>query len=91
MEIVADASRITDVIAIPHHNRTSPEFIGPCTVPKKDRPKVIVAILRTEEAADSLPATHAWEVDEGHNAFVKVDTTELRCPRDGIVTEDGGM
>jgi hypothetical protein len=91
MEIVADGSRITDVIAIPHHSRTSPEFIGLCTVAKRDRPKVIVAILGTEEAEGSLPAKDAWEVDDAHHAFVKVDTTDLRCPRNGIVTEDGGM
>jgi hypothetical protein len=85
---------VRDVLPFPTHSRAAPEFLGTCQVNGKDTPEQITAVLdNTGEHAGKpqLPATHAWRIDEGHAKFVPMATAGLACPRDGIITADGGM
>jgi hypothetical protein len=38
-----------------------------------------------------LDAKAAWKIDEKSAKFVKMTTDDLRCPRDGIFSVDGGQ
>ena len=40
--------------------------------------------------AHLLPAKVAWKIDEKTKKFVSLPTKGLRCPRNGIITADGG-
>ncbi|MFN7973049.1 MAG: hypothetical protein U0166_11985 [Acidobacteriota bacterium] len=81
---------VRDVLKVPPHSRAAPEFIGTCRAGDKELDDV-VAILAAAEGKESLAATAAWRIDVKEKRFVKLETDGLRCPRDGIITQDGGM
>jgi hypothetical protein len=81
---------VRDVLSVPEHSKKSPEFIGECKNNGARIPGTIIAILQNEEGKDTLSAKAAWKLDEKTAKFVKLPTAGLRCPRDGIITADGG-
>ena len=95
---------VRDVLAIPSHYRTSPEFTGgTCQANGRRVAGPIVAVLdnRAEGSGGSsphyssqdrtlLPAIAAWKIDENVGKFVALSSHGLSCPRGGIITADGG-
>jgi len=84
-------SVVRDVLKVPEHSKSAPEFIGECKINGTKMPGVIVAILNNEAGKATLSAKAAWKVDEKRAKFVELSTTGLSCPRDGIITADGGQ
>ena len=76
---------VHDVLQIPPHSKSNPEFEGACKLKGKLMPESVVAILRDQPGADELPADAAWKIDETAVKFVKMSTDDLLCPRDGIL------
>jgi len=83
-------SVVRDVLKFPEHSKKSPEFIGACQINGTRTSETIVAILNNEEGTANLSAKAAWKIDEKRARFIKLSTEGLRCPRDGIITADGG-
>jgi len=81
---------VRDVLKFPRHSKESPAFVGACRIGGSESPDTIVAVLKNEVGAESLPATAAWKIDEKAAKFVQLGTEGLRCPRDGVITTDGG-
>ena len=75
---------IRDVLQIPPHSKSNPEFQGHCKLKGKLMPESVVAILRDQSGQDELPADAAWKIDEKVVKFVKMSTDGMLCPRDGI-------
>ena len=93
MVLVDSHSKVRDVLAIPPHSKSAPEFSGSCRIDGKEQPGIVVAILdgKTGASTDAealLAAQAAWKIDEQHSKFVKLATEGLRCPRSGIITAD---
>lgn len=84
-------SVVRDVLKVPEHSKTSPEFIGECEINGTKMPGTIVAILNNEEGKATLSAKAAWKIDERRARFIKISTDGLGCPRSGIITADGGQ
>ena len=91
---------VRDVLPFPSHSKKSPEFTGTCQINNQESPGEIVALLDSEVAYDKpydsqdktlFAARMAWKIDEKNGRFVKMATDGLRCPRAGIITEDGGL
>jgi hypothetical protein len=80
-----------DVLKFPAHSKDSPEFIGSCQINGKEMPDTIIAILENRKGAEALPAKAAWKIDAAGKRFVKLPAEGLLCPRDGIITTDGGL
>lgn len=81
------------------HSKGNPSFIGTCKVEGAPTPYPVFAILVPAQAdakhasprdATMLHASSAWKIDESHAKFVRMDTTGLMCPLDGVATADGG-
>lgn len=89
-DLLEEGSTVRDVLPSPAHSRAAPKFIGACTIDGADKPGTIVAVLNGDTTAKTLSATAAWKVDESQKKFVSLPTGGVLCPRDGIVTEDGG-
>lgn len=92
-EIVAleQGSVIRDVIAFPPHSKTSPGFGGFCQLNGRKSKGVIIAVLDGASGrGELLPAKAAWRIDEKAARFVKMDTSDMLCPRSGAYTTDGG-
>jgi len=89
--LLEDHSVVRDVLKVPLHSKKSPEFIGDCQINGTKMPETIVAILDNEEGMATLPAKAAWKIDKKRAKFIKLSTEGLRCPRDGIITADGGQ
>jgi hypothetical protein len=81
---------VRDVLKFPQHSKESPEFIGACRIDGHEASDTVVAVLKNEGSTESLSATAAWKIDEKGAKFVKLGTEGLRCPRDGVITTDGG-
>lgn len=90
---------IRDVLMFPTHSATSPMFVGACQMDGKEAPGTIVAVLNNSEkysardrtqAKTMLKATAAWKIDEAKEKFDPLPAGNLRCPLDGVITEDGG-
>jgi len=90
MLITDKKSIVRDVLQVPQHSKASPEFIGLCRVNNKQLPEVIVAILNNRAGVENLSAKFAWKIDPKTAKFVKLDAEGMQCPRDGIITADGG-
>jgi hypothetical protein len=75
---------VHDVLQIPPHSKSSPEFLGRCKLKGKLLPESVVAILRDQSGQDELAADTAWKIDEKVVKFVKTSTDDMLCPRDGI-------
>jgi hypothetical protein len=56
-----------------------------------DLPGTVIGVLKNEHGAQILPAVAAWKIDDKQMKFVQLQTDRLRCPRDGIITADGGL
>jgi hypothetical protein len=82
---------VLDVLEIPPHSKDAPEFTGSCRINGKETPGTIVAVLENRKGAETLPAKAAWKIDEARKKFVKLPTEGLACPRDGVITADGGL
>jgi hypothetical protein len=94
-----DHNIVRDILQFPAHTKSSPEFIGTCKIYNQDATETMVAILdnhagyATEYALQDkslFTALAAWKIDEKSAKFLKMSTTGLRCPRNGIITADGG-
>lgn len=81
---------VRDVLKFPQHSKESPGFVGSCQWNGKETSDTIIAVLRNESGAESLSATAAWKIDGRRTRFVALSTEGLRCPRDGVITVDGG-
>jgi hypothetical protein len=86
---IEDSSRVRDVLRVPPHSKAAPLSIGECTIDRKTVPNV-VAILDGTPSAGRLSAKLAWKIDAHLLRFVPLPTAGLSCPRDGIITTDGG-
>ena len=84
-------SVVRDVLKVPEHSKSSPEFIGECLNNGAKMPGTIVAILNNEQGRDTLSAKAAWKLDKRSAKFIKISTDGLGCPLSGIITEDGGQ
>jgi hypothetical protein len=82
---------VRDVLPFPSHSKEAPAFDGLCEVNAKGLPDVIVAVLNYEAGTKPLSASAAWKIDEKRKKFVGMPTGGLLCPRDGIITVDGGL
>jgi hypothetical protein len=80
-----------DVLKFPKHSKDSPQFIGSCQLNGHDIPGIAIGVLKNEAGVEMLPAVIAWKIDEKQTKFVKLQTEGLRCSRDGISSEDGGL
>lgn len=90
MLILDKRSVVRDVLQFPQHSKAFPEFSGSCRVNGKELPEDVVAVLNNKTGAENLSAKFAWKIDPKKATFVKLDTAGLQCPRDGIITADGG-
>ena len=88
--VFEDRDIVKDALKLPNHSKDAPEFLGSGQVNGHDLPGTIIAVLKNEEGAEKLTATAAWKIDEKRKKFVALPTEGLRCPRDGIITVDGG-
>lgn len=86
-----DRAVVRDVLQLPPHSKSAPEFIGTCTRNGTKISDAVVAILELRDEAESLPAKTAWEIDEKNVKFIKLSTEGLACPHSGIITADGGL
>jgi hypothetical protein len=89
-----DRDIVRDVLKVPPHSKTSPEFLGMmCEINGKESKDIVVAILDDEKepGANMLPAKVAWKIDQKKVKFVPIPVEGLRCPRNGIFTTDGGL
>jgi hypothetical protein len=84
-------SVVRDVLKVPEHSKSAPEFIGECKINGTRMPGVIVAILNNEAGKATLSAKTAWKIDDKEAKFITLSTAGLSCPRDGIITADGGQ
>jgi hypothetical protein len=84
---------VRDVLKVPPHSKTSPEFLGMCEMNGKESKDFVVAILDDEKepGAKMLPAKVAWKIDQKKMKFIPLPVEGLRCPRNGIFTTDGGL
>jgi hypothetical protein len=89
--LLEEKNVVRDVLKFPQHSKASPEFIGSCQIDGKKVSDTIIAVLRNEKGAESLSATAAWKIDAKVMRFVALRTDGLRCPRDGVITVDGGL
>jgi hypothetical protein len=89
--LLEEKNVVRDVLKFPQHSKASPEFIGSCQIDGKKVSDTIIAVLRNEKGAESLSATAAWKIDAKVTGFVALRTDGLRCPRDGVITVDGGL
>lgn len=91
--ILEDGSVVRDVLKVPAHSKTSPEFLGMCEMNGKEGKDIVVAILDNEKETDAnaLPAKVAWKIDQKNMKFVSLPIEGLRCPRSGVTTLDGGL
>ncbi len=95
MFLVDNRSIVRDVLPVPPHSKSAPEFSGRCRIDGKELPGIIVAVLDGKAGVPVgkdtfLTAVGAWKIDEKLSRFVKTATEGLRCPRSGIITADGG-
>jgi hypothetical protein len=74
-----------DVLQIPPHTKSNPEFAGQCKLKGKLMPDSMIAILRDQSGQAELPADAAWKIDAKAVKFVKLSTDDMLCPRDGIL------
>ncbi len=88
--VFEDRDTVKDVLKLPNHSKDAPQFLGSCQVNGHDLSGTIIAVLKNEDGAEKLTATAAWKIDEKRKKFVVLPTEGLRCPRDGIITVDGG-
>jgi hypothetical protein len=79
------------VLKFPKHSKDSPQFVGSCQLSGHDLSGTVIGVLKNEVDAQILPAVIAWKIDEKRVKFVRLQTEELRCSRDGIITADGGL
>lgn len=78
-------STIADVVEFPPHSRTSPPFSGACRIKGRETGDMIVAVLDDASGkGDFLPAKAAWRIDEKAGKLVKMETSDLLCPRTGV-------
>ena len=91
--VLQDESIARDVLKVPPHSKTAPLFIGTCEMNGKESKDMVVAILDNEKepAASALTAKVAWKIDQKAMKFVSVPVEDLRCPRSGVITLDGGL
>jgi len=82
---------VRDVLKFPAHSKDTPEFVGSCQANGKQMPGTIIAVLENRKGAQALPATAAWKIDEAGKRFAKLPAAGLLCPRDGVITTDGGL
>jgi hypothetical protein len=88
--LLEERNVVRDVLKFPKHSKESPEFIGLCQLNGHDVPGEAIGVLKNEDGAKTLPVAIAWKVDEKQKKFVKLETEGLRCPRESIITADGG-
>jgi hypothetical protein len=103
--LLSDAQGVVhDVLPLPPHSRTSPEFAaGTCQANGRPLSGIAVAVLENRAASGHrgsshyspqdttlLPAKAAWKIDQMDRRFVALSTNGLYCPRGGIITVDGG-
>lgn len=88
--LLEEKNVVRDVLPVPPHSKDSPEFEGSCTMSGQRVSGTILAVLKNEKGSDDLSATAAWKIDEKRKAFVRLPVEGLRCPRDGVITADGG-
>jgi hypothetical protein len=91
--VLQDESIARDVLKVPPHSKTAPLFIGTCEMNGKESKDILVAILDNEKEpeASALTAKVAWKIDQKAMKFVSVPVEDLRCPRSGVITLDGGL
>ena len=81
---------VRDVLKFPPHSKDSPEFIGSCRSNGKEMDDAIIAVLENRAGAEDLPGKVAWKIDEVGKKFIELSAEGLLCPRDGVITTDGG-
>lgn len=90
-QLLEERDVVRDVLKFPRHSKQSPGFIGSCQSNGKEVPGVVIAVLKNEKGTEALAATAAWKIDQAGKKFVELPAEGLRCPRDGVITADGGL
>ena len=90
VELIDRPGMVRDALAFPPHSKTAPAFSGICQAKGHDLPDIIMAVLDGSTAADPLPVKTAWKIDQKGVKFVSIPGEGILCPRDGIITADGG-
>jgi hypothetical protein len=101
--LLSDASGLVqDVLPFLAHSRIAPQFSGLCRLGAHRQSGVVIAVLNNASERMSasshyapddgtlLPVKVAWTVDEKSSRFVPASTRGLYCPRNGIITANGG-
>ena len=88
--LLEEKNVVRDALKFPRHSKDSPEFIGSCRMNGNEVAGTIIAVLKNEDGVESLSAAAAWKIDAKGAKFVPLPTEKLRCPRDGVITSDGG-
>src|SRR4029077_11572144 len=89
--LLEDKDVVRDVLKFPKHSKHSPALVGSCQLNGHDLPGTAIGVLKNENGGAILPAVSAWKIDDKQVKFVELNTPELRCSRDGIITADGGL
>ncbi len=88
--VLADRSRVRDVLAFPPHSKRSPVFLSICQVNGRNLPDIFFGKLDGAAATEFLPVQLAWKIDQQRARFVKASIDGLVCPRSGIYAVDRG-
>ena len=91
--VLEDRSTIRDAIKVPPHSKSTPLFMGHCEMNGKESKDIVVAILDNEKGTNAypLPAKVAWKIDQQKMKFVPLPVEGVRCPRNGVSSEDDGL
>jgi hypothetical protein len=89
-QLLEEKDIVRDALKFPTHSKDAPEFIGTCRIHGKQMPDTIIAILENRKGVEALPATAAWKIDKAGKRLIKLSVEGLLCPRDGVITSDGG-
>lgn len=90
-DLLEENGIVRDVLKSPSHSKQAPKFIGSCQINGHELPDSIIAVLDSKEGAEMLPARFAWKIDQKRAKFIKLSTEGLLCPRNGVITADGGL
>jgi hypothetical protein len=91
--VLEDGPIVRDAVKVSPHSKKAPFFSGHCEINGKESKDIVVAILDNEKETNAypLPAKVAWKIDQKKKKFVPIPVEGLRCPQDGVSSEDSGL
>lgn len=100
-ELLIDRNNVVRDAILHVHSERKPGFVGICEINGQRTTDTIVAVLDIPVPVEAplryapndstlVPVIAAWRIDEKRARFIKLSVGHLRCPRNGIFTQDGG-